>query len=180
MFGKPTLKTTPAAGRRVAGKKAIQSIAVGLCLGIAAVGLTATPAHAFLIEQDLNAVGDNLITLDTVTGLEWLDVTATLGLSYNAAEASLFVTAQGFRHANRDEVSALYTNAGVTDQSDVWVVADITGAQDLVNKMGCTQYCGAGDQYAQHGWVDLVPEGTDTMIAHVDYLTSGFLWAAPF
>ena len=45
------------------------------------------PASAALIEQDLFTSGDGLITLDTSTGLEWLDVTETLGQTYNAVAA---------------------------------------------------------------------------------------------
>ena len=70
--------------------------------------LFANPASAALIEQDLFAAGDGLITFDDQTGLEWLDLTETTNLSYNDVETdgggwlSL-----GFRHATGAEVCDL-------------------------------------------------------------------------
>ena len=120
----------------------IKSFFFTILFGIAAVGMSATSAHAILIENDLNAAGDKLITLDTATGIEWLDVTATLGLSYNQALGTTFVTAQGFSHATVDDVSTLYTNAGVPAQGGAFVAANFIGAQDLLLKLGCTSSCG--------------------------------------
>ncbi len=139
----------------LANLRSIKLVAAGLYMAVAAIGLTASPAHALLIEGDLNAVGDKLITLDTVTGLEWLDVTATLALSYDAAELTPFVTSQGFRHADLTEVSTLYTNAGVTDQTGVFAATNFLGAQELLSKLGCTFAC-AWAPFLE-GWADLVP-----------------------
>lgn len=72
-------------------------------------------SQAALIEADLNAVGDKLLTVDTSTGLEWLDVTATVGLNYFPAEATAYVTVQGFRHATQSEVSGLLAAFGIND-----------------------------------------------------------------
>ena len=72
-------------------------------------------ASATLIQADLNTTGDGLLTIDTATGLEWLDVVATLGLSFNQANASNFATVQGFRHATALEVLTLFEAAGLTN-----------------------------------------------------------------
>lgn len=40
------------------------------------------PGRAALIQADLFAPGDGLLTQDTDTALEWLDVDQTLGLSF--------------------------------------------------------------------------------------------------
>ncbi len=149
MFRASTINTTP-----VVSSKTVRSFAAGLYMAVAAFGLTATSAHATLIEQDLNAVGDKLITLDTVTGLEWLDVTSTLNLSYNQAELTAFVTAQGFRHANITDVVALYTNVGVTNFSSFFAVSNFSGVQELLAKLGCTASCGS-DNPLQWGLADL-------------------------
>ena len=53
-----------------------KSIAAGLYLGIAAVGLSATPAAAILIDNGTT-------TLDTDQNLVWLDLTESTNRSYN-------------------------------------------------------------------------------------------------
>jgi hypothetical protein len=133
----------------------MKSSAVAIFLGIAAVGLTISSAGATLIEKDLNAPGDKLLTLDTLTGLEWLDVDATLHLSYNDALLTPFVTAQNFRHANQNEVAALYSGNGVTDQTSTYTAADFLGVQNLIEKLGCVGDCINFPK--QYGWTDLVP-----------------------
>ncbi len=66
-------------------------------------------ANADLVESDFNLAGDGLLTLDTSTGLEWLEVTESVGLSYNQAEIN-FPT---FRHATENEVTALLGEFGI-------------------------------------------------------------------
>ena len=75
---------------------------IGLTLSIA---LLSNIANAALINADLNSTGDNLLVLDTSTTLEWLDLTATGGLSLDNA----FDTYSEFRLATVDEVSDLFT-----------------------------------------------------------------------
>lgn len=76
--------------------------------------LLGSSANALLVEADLYAPGDALLTRDTRTGLEWLDLTQTRGLSVNAANASALAKEQGFRVANVYEVDALYETALLT------------------------------------------------------------------
>jgi hypothetical protein len=139
----------------------IKSSAVAILVGIAAVGLTISSAGATLIEKDLNAVGDKLLTLDTKTGLEWLDVTATNGLSYNAAELTTFVTSQNFRHANQDEVAGLYSAgpASAVALNGPYTAANVPGVNELLAKLGCVGDCVyTGFHFPkQYGWTDLVP-----------------------
>lgn len=73
----------------------------------------ASPATALLIERDLLAPGDGLVTRDTDTGLEWLDATLTLDLSTNQvlAGAGGWIGA-GWRYATLGETCALFENAG--------------------------------------------------------------------
>lgn len=87
--------------------KNIKSIAAALYLGIAAVGLSATPATAVLIDNGLT-------TLDTDQNLIWLDISESLNRSYNDV-AGQFGTGsdfEGYRHATTSEVTTLFTNAG--------------------------------------------------------------------
>lgn len=104
-----------------------------LCLAgaVSLLGLAfASPARALLIEHDLIASGDGLLTVDTLTGLEWLDLPVTLNVSLNDALATWSL--EGFRQATRGEGCALvnaYTfysggcNAG-TQSAPGNVVAD--------------------------------------------------------
>lgn len=97
----------------------------------------ALPASAALIARDLVAPGDELLTFDTDTGLEWLDLTATQGLSFNQAEASSFVSVDGFRHATTVEVTALFQHAGGSVNSP-FNAANAAPALLLLDLMGCT------------------------------------------
>lgn len=90
-------------------KKLLSSACIGLCL----IGTTSL-AQAAIIGADLNTVGDQLLTKDTSTGLEWLDITATAGIDYLAADLTVYVTAQGFRHATQAEVATLLASFGIT------------------------------------------------------------------
>lgn len=134
------------------------SVIFSVILGTTVAGLTALPAQATLLEQDLFAAGDGLITLDTDTGFEWLDVDQTRGLSYNQAATSAFVTVEGFRHANTDEVLELYVNGGLDTFGIGGSFSNFAGAQLLIDLLGCTNFCETGDPtHIQEGWADIVP-----------------------
>lgn len=60
------------------------------------------------------AAFDDLITVDSNTGLEWLDLTETSGMSINDARASVYVTQDGFRVATAQEVEELLVGAGLS------------------------------------------------------------------
>lgn len=66
-------------------------------------------ASAALIAFDLFTAGDGLITRDTETGLDWLDLTATRNLSYNDIEVDVGGwISLAFRHATGSEVCGLF------------------------------------------------------------------------
>ena len=70
-----------------------------------------------LVHQGLvSGTGDHLITLDTDTNLEWLNLTATVNLSYLEvlAGAGGYTTTHGFRYATGEEIGLLLQHAGVT------------------------------------------------------------------
>jgi hypothetical protein len=84
-----------------------------LLVGI--VGLVPyTQANAAFLEQDWKTAGDKLITLDTSTGLEWLDVTESTNYSFNYVSSQFGVGGdfEGFRYATTSEVKAFITHAG--------------------------------------------------------------------
>lgn len=55
----------------------------------ASIATTAAPSRAELTSADLNASGDGLLTVDTATQLQWLDVDQTVGLSLAQGVSSL-------------------------------------------------------------------------------------------
>lgn len=74
------------------------------------------PGYAALIEMDYLTPGDGLITRDTQSGLEWLDITQTFGLTFDEILQGTGNSwyADGWRFATTDEVSAMiYNYAGV-------------------------------------------------------------------
>lgn len=97
--------------------------------------------------------------IDQGTGLEWLDLTETLGFSWNQAEASTYVTTDGYVHATVDQVTTLFTNAGFLTTNNVNNLLNNPAADDLLAFLGCTQFCGTvnatGRGFAEHstpGW----------------------------
>ncbi len=67
-------------------------------------------AHASLSELDLLVADDGLITRDSETGLDWLDVSATGSISFSGIVAGAGGWASlGFRHATATEVCQLLT-----------------------------------------------------------------------
>ena len=73
----------------------------------------APSARAELVSQDYLAPGDGLLTLDSQTGLRWLDVSATHGLSANQILAGAGGWNSHFRYATYAELSALFEHAGL-------------------------------------------------------------------
>ncbi len=70
-----------------------------------------------LIQQDLvPGSGDQLLTLDTDTNLQWLNLTATAGRSYKDVMAGFggFATTHGFQYADGGQISTLCGHAGIT------------------------------------------------------------------
>jgi hypothetical protein len=116
--------------------KGVVTMAI-LCAGALSAGANVTQAG--FIETDLLAANDGLITLDTDTGLEWLDVTATVGLSVNDVLGGAGGwTDLGFRYAGSDELEQLFLDsaAGSTISFYSFTANNFTGASLLVDLLG--------------------------------------------
>ena len=120
-----------------------------------------TTANAALIDN-----GTSMI--DTGTGLEWLDLTETLGISWNAAEASTFVTVDGYVHATEVQVETLFLNAGFLTTDNMNNPANNPAAADLLAYLGCTQFCGTVNATGR-GFADW----NGTFTTRPNYHTSG-------
>ncbi len=73
-----------------------------------------------LISLDDHRYGSDSVTLDTITGLEWLDLTKSRGRSFNdiigydgSNEFAARGDFAGFRYATADEVRTLFVDAGI-------------------------------------------------------------------
>jgi hypothetical protein len=75
--------------------------------------LSITSAQAELVESDWKNTGDALATLDTDTGIEWLDLTQTDNMSINQAEGLTGAVGifDGWRLPSRAEVTQMMLNA---------------------------------------------------------------------
>ena len=83
--------------------------------------------------------------MDTATNIEWLDLTQTQGLSWNQAEASSFVTVDGYVHATDEQVITLLTNAGFLTLDNASNTLNDPAAATLLSFLGCTQFCGTSN-----------------------------------
>lgn len=67
-------------------------------------------AAAYFVATDWKNAGDGLATLDTSTGLEWLDLTQTKGKTIAQVQSQLPTLYAGWRLPTHDEVSTLLAN----------------------------------------------------------------------
>lgn len=78
-----------------------------LAPALIAVSLFSATANAELVERDWNNEGDGLITLDTVSGKKWLDLTVTDGMSINNVSELLSTTYAGWDLATQSDIDEL-------------------------------------------------------------------------
>ena len=85
--------------------------------------------------------GADSITLDTDTGLEWLDVTLSVNRSYLdvSAEFGAGGDFEGFRYASVDDLLGLFTNANIPNV-DNYSAANVGPGQALANLLGATGF----------------------------------------
>lgn len=116
----------------------------GLVSGLALVVSSFT--NASLIEVDYEGIvgADTAITLDTSTGLEWLDLTVTLNRSYNDILSNLDSGGEfeGWRFATRTDVIKLWDSFGiaapVTDSKESFA-EKYEGALNFLDLIGNTR-----------------------------------------
>jgi hypothetical protein len=101
--------------------------------------LISTQSHALLYEQDLvPSSGDALLTLDTDTGLQWLDLSETFYTTLGEDINSTFITDLGFRFATATELETLFLNAGFSQINGPPLPEDQPAAVLLFEHIGCT------------------------------------------
>ena len=90
----------------------IKTIIIALCISFANLSFNVSAA---LISADYNFSGDNYITRDTETGLDWLDLTWTRNRTFTHVTSQLGEGGiyAGWRVANSTETDTLFTNLGM-------------------------------------------------------------------
>ncbi|MEG3764920.1 hypothetical protein [Alteromonas sp. 14N.309.X.WAT.G.H12] len=99
--------------------------------------VVAGSANAELVETDWLTDGDGLATLDTTTGLEWLDLTVTDSLSINEVSLELGEGGdyEGWRLPTAEEVEALIISYfGITDYSEDVDTYTVDNSDELVDE----------------------------------------------
>jgi hypothetical protein len=132
--------------RYIQSTKRLVTTGVLATLGMA-VGYAAT-AQANLVSADFKTPGDGLLTRDTRTGLEWLDLSQTANLTYASvlSGANGFTKKERFRLATKLQVDGLFQSARQepsTFPANAMVNGDAVGADRLHTLMGY-RACGGG------------------------------------
>ena len=112
------------------------STLIALLLGL----ILSQASHAVLMSQ-----GDGSLTLDTATGMHWLDMDHSTNLSYNEMRIEMLSGGlfEGFRYATREEVQALFLNGGVVD-INAGSAGNVQPALDLMALLGVTSSSSRG------------------------------------
>ncbi|HTM44340.1 MAG TPA: hypothetical protein VL137_05265 [Polyangiaceae bacterium] len=108
-------------------------------LNVNAVCLASSARAALTTEA--SALGPATITLDSQTGLRWLDVTLATPYSYDALRAELGAVGifAGYRLATYDEVLQFWQDAGInTDSLGAFTTQNFTPISNLMGFVGIT------------------------------------------
>jgi len=129
------------------------------------LALWAGAAGAALVERDWSVAGDGALTYDTATGLEWLDVTATAGLSYNQVFAQLGPGGayEGFSFASGQQATDLFAAVGLQEFPG-GTSSEGGKIETLLGFIGVTWDLGTGER-------------TEFLTAETEGLASGRHWA---
>jgi len=111
---------------------------------LASVSLAGLPAKADLLQADHPLFGADSLTVDTTTGLGWLDLSFSVNLSYLQAEAETQPSANfaGFRHATVPEVLSLFNSAGFGEGVFSQSSASFQKVEALISLIGVTDPAG--------------------------------------
>ena len=160
-------------------------------LGVVCACLSTFNANAAIVSVDWQTGGDNLITQDTDSGLEWLDLTVTAGMSFNDVTAQLGVGGdyEGWRYATSAEVTGLWDAFGGDNNyyTGSWSTQNnglFDAMAPYVGDLYCAaNACTAGDGYSYwitsdvqgtgYHWVSLSYDDTQSINSSTSDLFSG-------
>lgn len=118
----------------------MKTIHLSTLAAVALLWLSGLPARANLIQADDPQFGANSLTIDTTSGLAWLDLTASAGLSYQQtlADTQPGGIFSGFRFATAQEVLTLYTAADIPGTG--YFPAATQSILSLIDLIGATTF----------------------------------------
>jgi hypothetical protein len=124
IFGLPMIH-----GNTFKGKRPLQIV---MLAGMLLLSLT---TNAALVTQDWKSHGDGALTYDDNSGLWWLDLTETAGMSYRQVTAQLGLNGafEGWRYATVTEGRDIYAQFGLTLDADLQPIEDFRAAIATMN-----------------------------------------------
>jgi PEP-CTERM motif-containing protein len=133
-------------------------IRTAICVALAAsLSVAATEASAALVSEN-SSYGTNTLTLDTSTGLEWLDLTLTQNMSINQVSGQLGAGQQfaGFQYAHATDLHTLILDGGASAEPLFFSMAasNITAVTNLISLFGQTFTENSSGQgtFGSQGW----------------------------
>jgi hypothetical protein len=111
------------------------------------------PVQGALVSGTDPLFGPGSLTLDTATGLAWLDLPISAGYSYEQMSAALqpggaFV---GFRYATSQEVAGLFSSAGINGAG--WFPDSSPGFQPIIGLITLLGQTSSQDGYPEAGGI---------------------------
>ena len=140
-------------------------------LTIVAISLGLRTVEAALVQDNdpnMGAGDDGYnLTLDTDTGLKWLDLTLSVFRSYNNVAANLGPGGdfEGYRIATETEILSLWTHAGINYTGNYIDTVNQQAITDLIPLLGNTyaQYGPPGSLPRTLGWYDDTLSGSNPL-----------------
>lgn len=89
-----------------------------------------------MVIADLKLPGDGLIVHDTATGIDWLNLCATAGMSRKEVESTLASAFAGFQFAGPGNLSTFFANAGISPINEIGVDGENPAISKLLQHWG--------------------------------------------
>jgi hypothetical protein len=152
------------------------ALALGTSLALSLFSLNAQAA----LVSEASAFGPDTLTLDTQTGLRWLDVTIATPYSYDQLRAQLGAAGAfaGYRLATPDEVLELWTNAGIDTQAVEFTPGNFQPIMALMDFVGITGL-GTGNRDNVH-FFDFTAGHIESGVGHGNWVSVATVAADPY
>lgn len=144
--------------------------------------------NAKILSIDWQSANDNLITRDTRTGLEWLDISVTQGLYLNEEVIPGLAAGQvfdGWRYATENELSEFFDSFGGNSNFYDGLSTENNGLFDRLapywNDAWCLNIgCETGDGWTSVIIADLAPDGSPWVAAIVDDINTDIFLSSDY
>jgi len=103
-------------------------------------------ANTEIIKRDLKDPNDGLITRDTESRLDWLNVSLTINQNFDDVRTGIWYQA-GFRHATKAEIRQFFVHAGTPDDDRALAVTHPEETLRLINLLGATRVLNATNMH---------------------------------